>query len=180
MSLRHLYDRHDIHEAREHQGESAVAPPVVDLSAATNAVRELERRITQLQESLISEVAHGGSRNEETTLDNWPIAGARRLVARDRSHGNASLAVPAQTAPMTPIVPAEPYRAGGEIVNSGANPCTLVLVDAQGSSGPAPSGVAAIWLTAGGSWDFRLGAALWCGPVAAFAAGATTLTVALI
>lgn len=177
-----LLDRRQV--TREREAQAQPDPSTLgdhDDARLLEGLDRLRRELRFLHAASISEVAHGApSTEEDAGVANWPINGARRRIARDRSHGSASLTVPAQTTPMTPVCAFEPYRAGGAIVNSGASPCTLVLADAQSNTGAAPAGAAAIWLSAAGTWDFLLGQAVWCGPVAVFASAGTTLTVAII
>lgn len=109
----------------------------------------------------------------QMVLDNFPVAGAKRVLVRRTGNGADTFPVPTTGAL---VLPDNAGRLGGTIVNSGANPVILYLCD----GGAARPGSPAIYLAAnGGSWDFKLGNLLWCGNVSAVAqTAASTLTVA--
>lgn len=144
--------------------------------------RTTERHVSKLEEvrllleNTALEVAVGGSPNEREVHDS-PVRGKTRLSISDRRvTGNDGLTLTAAAAALL-VVPELPGRLGGSIVNSGANPVTLYL----SAPGRAQTGVGALWLAAnGGSWDFRLGNVLWCGPVSAISALGTTLVFAQV
>lgn len=149
--------------------------------------RELRRHRTLLEALLaqarsgVLEVAVTDAERRQLVLDQWPVVGAKRIVAYRTGNGSDSVAVATATisTPATQIVlGGNEGRIGGQIVNNGSNAIILYLTDR-----PVPvEGVPAIYLAAaGGSWDFRLGNVLWCGNVSAVAqTSAGTLTIAEI
>lgn len=125
------------------------------------------------------EVGAGDIKFRQMILDQFPVAGCKRLLAYRTGNGTDAAAVATATyaAPINGLVlPANEARLGGAIVNTGANPVNLYLTDR-----PVPVvGVPALQIQGtGGSWDFRLGGLLWCGHVSAVAVtGSSSLTVA--
>lgn len=121
---------------------------------------------------------------QEMVLEDVPGPGARRILVDRQGQGQAALAVPSGT--VTPVLPVNEARVGGEIVNWGATNVALYLCDAGDIGGvgnalsPQAANRPALVLNAGGgSWDYRLGNILYGGAVqAAGIAGATTLSVA--
>src|SRR5581483_6957930 len=110
---------------------------------------------------------------QEILLDNFPVAGSKRIIVRRTSYGYDSLPVPTTG---VLALQADSARLGMTIVNSGANPVILYLT----STGVATPGAGAIYLAAnGGAWDGRLGNVPWFGGVTAVAqTSASTLTIA--
>ena len=104
----------------------------------------------------------------ELTLDQFPVAGRKRVLAYRTGNGFAALAVP--TAGVLALA-ANEARLGMLLVNTGSNAVALYLSDL------ARAGVPVVWLAAsGGAWDGRLGSLLWSGNVFAVAqTGASTL-----
>lgn len=141
---------------------------------------ELLRRMAHAQETEAATLLSVpvGAQRRIVELDEW-LPGVTRTVAPDRSHGNDILALVSATP--QDVVMSEPGRIGGQIVNSGASPVILYLAVASGIQSSA-AGRAGLWLAAsGGAWDFRLGNALWCGPVCAVAQGGnSSLSVAIV
>jgi hypothetical protein len=137
-------------------------------------LEQLER-LSGLMADGLEELAAGGAAQNQW-LENSPAPGRRRFIQSDRSAGQDAAPIALGPA-MSPVLPAQPGRLGGVIVNAGANPVTLYLAIATAS----PGGRAAIWLPAGATWLFLLGNVLWTGPVSAIATTAPgTLTVATV
>lgn len=156
---------------------SAITPPPDIADQAARHGLKLER-IGDLLDQLVTEIGLGGGAVDRIT-DNLPLPGLKRhTVSGHRATGNDALAIPIGNANAVLISDSSPGRLAGNIVNLGANPVILYL------SSPARVGtgsVAAIWIGAGGAWDFMLSRRLWCGAVSAVAqTGATTLTVAIV
>lgn len=108
------------------------------------------------------------AQGREMTLEQFPVAGSKRVLVYRTGNGTDGLAVP--TAGVI-VFPANEARMGLTLINAGANAVILYLSDQQ------RKGVPCVWLGAnGGSWDGRLGNLLWAGNVFAVAqAGASTL-----
>jgi hypothetical protein len=138
------------------------------LSSQTDLLRALvaEDR-TDIFDIAVADNHHGG-----LVMDNWPVAGSKRVIVNRTTVGTDSLQVPTTG---IQAISTNVGRLGGAIVNYGTNPVILYLWDGA----TARPGKGAIWLAAaGGSWDFRLGNVLWSGNVTAVAQGGTsTLTV---
>lgn len=114
----------------------------------------------------------------ELVMNEFPVSGAKRVIARRYGNGSDSFAVPTTG---VQILPVNEARLGGVIVNAGANPVILYLTSQTTSAQSLPfKGKPALWLAAsGGSWDFRAGNVTWCGAVFGVAQTAgTTITVA--
>lgn len=112
--------------------------------------------LAQLRTDVI-QVAVGDVVRREMVMDNFPVAGSKRVIVRRTGNGWDNQAVP--TAPGVLLLGANEGRLGGSIGNTGANAIILYLSDAQ------REGVLALYLAAGASWDFRLGNLLWVGHV---------------
>jgi hypothetical protein len=126
------------------------------------------------------EIGAGDAKFREMVLDQFPVAGCKRILAYRTGNGtdNQPVATATYAAPINGLVlPANEARLGGTIVNVGTAAVNLYLTDR-----PVPVvGVPALQLAANAAWDFRLGTVLWCGNVSAVAAsGTSTLTVAEI
>jgi hypothetical protein len=133
--------------------------------------------LSELRASTL-EVGVGDQKFRQMVLDQFPVAGCKRIIAYRTGNGTDAQAVATATyaAPINGLViPANEARLGGAIVNIGTVAVNLYLTDR-----PVPVvGVPALQLAAGGSWDFRLGSLVWCGNVSAVATSTTsTLTVA--
>jgi len=134
--------------------------------------------LAELRSGVI-EVGAGDIKFRQMVLDQFPVAGCKRIIAYRTGNGTDAQAVATGTyaAPINGLVlPANEARLGGAIVNTGTVAVNLYLTDR-----PVPVvGVPALQLQPnGGSWDFRLGSLLWCGHVSAVAAtGTSNLTVA--
>ncbi len=154
-------------------GNGQVHPAVAAYGLELTQQTELLRAILAKERTDIIEVAVGDTSHQEMVLDNFPVAGAKRVLAQRTSTGADAIAVPTTG---ILVLEANSARLGGQIVNSGTNAVILYLA----RTGLATPGAGAIWLAAGGgAWDFRLGNLLWCGSVSAVAqTGASTLTVA--
>lgn len=132
----------------------------------------LQAILAQLRTQVL-QVAVGDTQQQELSLNNFPVAGAKRVIAQRNGAGYDFFSVPTTGALVLSV---NEGRLGGQIVNSGANAVVLYLW----ANGAAGAGKPAIWLAPnGGSWDFRLGNLTWCGSVSAVAqTGASTLSVA--
>lgn len=118
-----------------------------------------------------SRVAFGGA-GVEQVLEDWPVIGHRRLVARDRSAGG-EITLAANTA--TDLLPAQPARGGLNIVVTG-NTAVTVYGARAGDADTNPDGLPQLWLPAsGGTWNGKISDEPWCGPVSLFATGQTTV-----
>lgn len=100
----------------------------------------------------------------------------RILIGAERA-GGGLVTVPANTA--TNVAYHAIGRVAGSIINAGANPCYLYLASAGDVNGNVAN-IPVLYLTAGGSWDFRITNVLWVGHVTALSALGTTLAVANI
>jgi hypothetical protein len=110
------------------------------------------------------EVGVGDVQFREMVLDQFPVPGAKRILAYRTGNGFAALQVP--TTGVLALA-ANEARLGMSLINTGANAITLYLSD------QARSGIPTIWLAAsGGAWDGRLGNIAWAGNV--FAVAQTT------
>lgn len=106
---------------------------------------------------------------QEMVMDDFPVAGLKRVLVRRTGNGTDGTTVP--TTGVSLLFPNE-GRLGMTWVNSGASPIILYLSDQK------RSGVPAIWLAAsGGSWDGRFGGATWGGNVFAVAQTAQSTIV---
>jgi hypothetical protein len=102
----------------------------------------------------------------EMILDQFPVAGSKRVLVNRTGNGTDGLAVP--TTGVLAFA-ANEARLGLTIVNAGTSPLFLYLSD------QARKGVPCIWLAAnGGAWDGRLGNLDWAGNVFAVAQGSAT------
>jgi hypothetical protein len=158
--------------------------PRVDPSGVALATLMAEH--TPLLASILSElrsgtieVGVGDIQFRQMVLDQFPVAGSKRILAYRTGNGSdaAPVGTGTATAPINgQILPPNEGRLGGQIVNIGTNPVILYL-----TARPVPlPGIPAIFLAAsGGAWNFLLGNLLWCGNVSAVGQGGTsTLTVA--
>lgn len=103
----------------------------------------------------------------------FPVPGAERWLLPRLATGG-TLAVPES---LVLLLPANNRRVAGTLTNAGERNARLFLATAEtaGSQG----GLGTIFLGKnGGSWDFRLGSALWCGSICAIGLeGETTIDV---
>lgn len=138
------------------------------VAAAVGLAREtmlLASILSELRSGVI-EVAVGDMKHREMILDQFPVAGSKRVIAYRTGGGFDFLSVPTAG---TLALAANASRLGLTLINSGTSAIVLYLSDAL------RPGVPAVWLAAnGGSWDGRLGNVLWCGNVFAVAQGATS------
>jgi hypothetical protein len=151
-------------------------PPAADqarrVTQHLSSQTELLKAILAGQRTDIIDVAIADFHHNGMVMENWPVAGNKRVLVQRTTVGTDSLAVPTTG---IQAIPGNTGRLGGTIVNIGSSAVILYLRD-----GTIPrAGTGAIWLApSGGSWDFRLGNVLWCGNVAAVAqTSASTLTV---
>lgn len=115
---------------------------------------------------------------QEIVLADSPGTGSKRLLIDRQGQGGAIIGIAAFSAGVAaaPLVSPNEARLGGAIVNRGAAPAFIFLCQ-QGDT-QQPQGRPVIWLAAaGGAWDFRIGNALYAGPVCAAGDGAVTSLV---
>lgn len=152
---------------------NGIDPSGVALATLMSEHTPLLAAILAAVRSEVLEIGVGDVKYRQMVLDQFPVAGSKRVLAYRTGAGSDGIAVPTTGAL---VVVANEARLGGRIVNAGTNNAVLYLTDR-----PVPaSGAPAIYLpSAGGAWDFRLGNLTWCGNVSAIAlTGASTLTVA--
>lgn len=152
--------------------------PVSELTQATQAsiagelgvIRLLLETVLNAERTSVEELSVSDGVRQQSRLDDWPVAGAKRvLVPRV---GNGYDAFPAPTGGAL-LFGANAARLGMSVVNAGTPAVILYL-----AVGKLP-GVPAIWLGgSGGAWDGRLGNALWAGNVFAVGQSSTGTLVA--
>lgn|SRR6185312_6341508 len=146
------------------------APDAATLTAAMELgqIRALLQALVAESRAEILEVGVSDAAGRELVLDQFPVTGAKRVLAYRTGNGSDDYAVPTTG---VLLLPANEARLGCQFVNIGANAVILYLADQR------KSGVPAVWLAAsGGAWDGRFGNLLWSGNVFAVAqTGATTL-----
>ena len=109
------------------------------------------------------------AQGREMVLDQFPVAGSRRVLVYRTGNGTDGLAVPTTG---VLVFAANEARLGMRLTNSGANPIVLYLTDQQKAGSPA------VWLAAaGGSWDGLYGNVAWAGRVFAVAQTAASTLV---
>lgn len=127
----------------------------------------------------VLDIAVGRFDPQEIVIADAPGTGSKRLLVDRQGQGGAIMAVAALASPTpaSPLLSPNEGRLGGSIVNRGATPVFLFLCPSGDTQ--QPQGRPVMWLAAGGgAWDFRLGNALYAGPVcAAGDGGASTLVV---
>jgi hypothetical protein len=116
----------------------------------------------------VLEIAIGDVQYRQMVLDQFPVAGAKRVLAYRTGNGFASLPVPTTG---VSVLPANEARLGCQFTNSGTNPIVLYLSD------QARAGVPCVYLAPSGfTWDGRFGNLAWSGNIFAVAlVGASTL-----
>lgn len=152
-----------------------------ELAHAVHRSNEQHRHVLQeiLEQLQVAATTIGlGGDGIDRMVENWPMAGLKRFsISNRRAQGNSALAIPAGESPATAVMPANPARLGGSIVNSGANAVVLFLTE----PGRAVAGAGAIWLAPnGGTWDLTLSDRIWCGAVSAVSTAGTTLAWAQV
>jgi hypothetical protein len=112
---------------------------------------------------------------ESVLLSNPPV---RRLRITKKCHGFESLAITNVGDPVQ-IAESNEGRLGGQVVNTGANPCYIYPAPANDLAGMPVGNRPGMWLSAsGGSWDFTISDIVWGGSVCALSiTGATTLSM---
>jgi hypothetical protein len=127
----------------------------------------LKAILAELRGELV-EVGVSDAYGRELTLDQFPVAGRKRVLAYRTGNGFAAFPVP--TTGVLALA-ANEARLGLVLINSGSVPVLLYLADQP------RSGVPCVWLAAAGAWDGRFSNLLWAGNVFAVAQGAaSTLT----
>lgn len=145
--------------------------------AALEQIHHLQR-MREALEGLLVDLGIGGSETDRI-IDNSPFAGhRRRSISHRRLIGSDSFAVPSGAAAIALLLPANPGRIGGQIVNTGSNP-VLVILAAPGSY--VAGATAALWLmSSGGAWDMTFGKSVYTGPLSVYGSGgASTITWAV-
>jgi hypothetical protein len=158
--------------ARANGAAAAAAAVDAQVGQAVELARQskvLHSILAELRSDITELAVHDGA-HQELILEQFPVAGSKRVVARRTGGGFDSLPVP--TAPGVLVLAGNTARLGCQLVNSGTSPVILYLSDML------RPGVPAIWLgPSGGSWDGRFGNMVWCGNVFAVAQGAATVLV---
>jgi hypothetical protein len=149
-------------------GTNGVDPSGVALATLMSEHTPLLHSILAELRSDTIELGISDSPLREMVLDQFPVAGSKRILALRTGNGFDALAVPTTG---VLALGANEARLGLTLTNSGANAIILYLADHRGP------GIPAVWLAAsGGAWDGRLGNVAWCGNVFAVAqTGASTL-----
>lgn len=142
--------------------------------AALEQIHHLQR-IRDTLELLLVDVGIGGSETDRI-IDNSPAAGhRRRSISQRRLQGSDKFTVPSGSAAIVSLMPANPGRIGGQLVNTGSNPVIICLCD-PGSyiAGATPAmSIAA----GGGAWDMTISKSPYTGPVSVYGSGgASTIT----
>lgn len=148
--------------------------PVIDPSNVAATV-ELAKG-TQLLSAILAaargqliDISVTNDSRREMVLEDFPVAGLKRVVVYRTGNGTDGLVVP--TAGVE-VVKANEARLGMTWVNSGSNAIILYLASAQ------KPGVPCVYLVAnGGSWDGRFGGVTWGGNVWAVAQTAQSTIV---
>lgn len=149
-------------------GANGIDPSGVALATLMSEHTPLLHSILAELRSDTIELGVGDAPFREMVLDQFPVAGSKRVLANRTGNGYDGLAVPTTG---VLVFAANEARLGMLLVNSGANAIILYLSDQR------RTGVPAVYLASpGGSWDGRLGNVGWCGNVFAVAqTGASTL-----
>jgi hypothetical protein len=148
---------------------SATAPSPDTVGVAVELARQtalLHALLADERAELVELAVHDGP-HPEMVLDQFPVAGSKRIIARRVGNGFASLSVPTSG---VLALPANTSRLGVQLSNSGTAAIILYLSDQQ------RAGIPCVYLAAGASWDGRFGSVCWSGNVYAVAqTGASTL-----
>ena len=163
-----------------HPGSS---PPSIDELSELMAIDAEQTLLTEIRDALRGSAINVAISNHVTdpeTIANFPVPGMQRLVLPKIATGG-KLVVSSNA--VASVLPHNPSRYGGTIVNVGEFEVTLILAGTD-TAGAQNAGLGQIGLVAGGgSWDLRLGNLLWCGSISAQVApgeakaNETTLTV---
>lgn len=123
-------------------------------------------------EAMLVDIAIGGSETDRI-VDDSPVEGhRRRSISHRRLQGSDSFAVPSGAAAIVLLMPSNPGRLGGQIVNVGSNAVVVVL---GGHSSYVAGATPALWLaSSGGAWDLTFGKSVYSGPVSVFGSGGTS------
>lgn len=180
-----LTNRRDITAARNAQAQVEPEPQshmpdalLRDLLAEIRLNTALTSQQLQEERADISELCVTDREPAQAAMDNFPVAGAKRLIVRRPGNGG-TFAIPVTTP--TLLCAANESRLGGLVTVSGATGVTLILTTdllEPGGSTPLSAGCAQIWVPVGGAWNFKLSDLVWCGNVLAYATAATTVLLA--
>ena len=135
-------------------------------------------RMAKAIEVMLVDITLGGPELDRR-IYNSPIEGrTRHSISQRRLQGSDSFAVKSGSGSIIDLMPANPGRLGGQIVNTGTNPIIICLASATSYVAGA---TASLWLAAsGGAWDMTLGKSVYGGPVSVYGSGGTsTLTFAV-
>src|SRR6266702_8128472 len=162
---------------------SATGSQAPDLTATIAgqlaSIRELLNALLVATRYDVLDIGVGRFEAQEIVLADSPGTGSKRLLIDRQGQGGAIIPIGAlaSPAPAAQVVSPNEARLGGSIVNRGAAPVFLFLCSAGDTQ--QPQGRPVLWLAAGGgAWDFRIGNALYAGPVcAAGDGGVTTLSI---
>jgi hypothetical protein len=114
------------------------------------------------------EVCVADSLGRQLILEQFPAAGAKRVLVYRTGNGFDGLTIPT-TGQL--VLPANEARFGLQLQNTGANNIILYLSD------QARRGVPAVLLNPNGAWSGFFGQTLWCGNVYAVAQGGPSTLV---
>lgn len=140
------------------------------LANAVSAVIERLDRLIGYSADYSPDVAFGGASIQET-LNNYPVAGKKRVVTSSRGRGGIFSA----TASVQDLVKFNSGRTALSLVNVGTVGCYVYLARAGEASN---GGVFTGYIGPNGSWDGKVSDALWCGHVSVQAASGETTTLA--
>jgi hypothetical protein len=146
-----------------------IDPSGVALATLMGAHTPLLRAILAAIRSDVVQIGVSDAQGREMILEQFPVAGNKRVLVYRTGNGTDGLAVPS-----TGVLafPANEARLGMSIVNSGSSPVILYLSD------QARRGVPCVWLAAsGGAWDGRYGNLDWAGNVFAVGQGGSSTLV---
>jgi hypothetical protein len=149
--------------------ERWIPPP--DYIGELQAIREILERLTVVVPT--RQLAYGGL-PVDSKLQNYPVPGIDRVIAKNKTRGNSGLVLTANS--FVDVLPNNSGRSGLSLINIGTNPAFVYLSKA-GDALESP-GIATGYLFATGVWDGRISDELWCGPVSAMSLLGTTLVLA--
>lgn len=145
------------------------SPGVAEVVELAKHTALLHSVLAELRADVI-ELGISDAYGRELTLDQFPVAGSKRVLAYRTGNGTDGLAIPTTG---VLLFPANEARLGLSVVNSGGSAVILYLAD------QLKKGVACVYLAAsGGSWDGRFGNVLWAGNIFAVAQTAASTIVA--
>jgi hypothetical protein len=149
-------------------GDGQVDPSGVALATLMAEHTPLLHSILAELRADVIDLGVSDAQGREMMLEQFPVAGSKRVLVYRTGNGTDGLAVPTTG---VLVFPANEARLGLTLINTGANAVILYLTDQRKAGSPA------VWLAAaGGAWDGRIGNLSWAGNVFAVAqVGASTL-----